>query len=121
MSLRFDRNSPPAWNDRSSRVDFTCVDSRTRQPVACAVSRAALEDSTGEALDGKGCIATFARHLARVIAIANALHAAQSGMPGAAVMVDSDDLLRHCSGFEHAPVAAHELEKGAARFTLAAG
>ncbi len=113
MSLRFDRNSPPVWNERRARVDFTCVDSQTRTSVVCAVSRAALEDSTGDALDGKGCIATFARHLARIIAVANALAAARQGMPGAVLLVDSDDLLQHYPTFEDA-VAARELGKAPA-------
>jgi len=119
MSLRFDRNSPPAWNERSARVDFTCVDSQTRQPVVCAVSRAALEDSTGDALDSKGCIATFARHLARIIAVANALHTARHGLPGAVVVVDSDDLLQHYPSVDGA-IAAQELDKGRAAATRTA-
>jgi len=118
MSLRFDRNSPPAWNERRARVHFTCVDLQTRRPIACAVSRAALEDSTGEALDGKACVAMFGRHLARIIAVANALYTAPSRLPRAVVLVDSDDLLQHYPTFEDA-IAAHELGKTRAAAPLA--
>lgn len=119
MSLRFDRNSLPAWNERRARVDFRCVDSQTSRKVACAVSRAALEDSTGEGLDGKGCTAVFARHLARIIAVADAVHARRAGLPGAVVLVDSDDLLQHYPTFADA-IAVHEIGKGHAGAAQAA-
>ncbi len=109
MSLRFDRNTPPHWNARTSRVDFSCVDSQTRSRVPCAVSRAALEDSTGEALDGNGCVAMFARHLGRILAVANSINAAHRRIPGGMVVVDSDDLLQNFPVLDQIPVAAHEL------------
>lgn len=106
MSLRFDRNTPPRWNPRTSCIEFTCVDSHTRTPVHCAVSRAALEDSTGEALDGPGCLTTFARHLGRIANVANSLGATRDIAAGS-VFIDSDDLLEHFP----VPVAAQELGK----------
>ena len=106
MSLRFDRRTLPTWNERTSCVDFVCVDPQSRQAIRCAVSRAALEDSTGDGLDDKGCIATFARHLARVIAVANSIYAAHGPLPGGVLTVDSDDLLQHYPVFEQIPVAA---------------
>ncbi len=110
MSLRFDRRSPPAWNARHARVDFTCVDSQTRKPIACAVSRAALEDSTGEELDGTCCVAAFARHLGRIIAVANGLYAARAHGPHAVVLVDSDDLLQHYPAGEGL-IAGHQADQ----------
>ncbi len=109
MSLRFDRNTPPKWNARSSRVDFTCVDSQTRKRVHCAVSRGALEDSTGEALDGNGCLSMFARHLGRITAVANSLSAIRHIAAEGVMLIDSDDLLQHFPVLEETPVAAHGL------------
>jgi len=114
MSLRFDRSSPPGWNARRARVDFICVDSQTRRPIACAVSRAALEDSTGEELDGRCCVAAFARHLGRIIAVANGLYAAHAGNPHGVVLVDSDDLLQHYPAGEDV-IAAHQADQHRAR------
>ena len=93
MSLRFNRNSPPKWNAKKSWVEFVCNDTTTRMPVLCAVSRAALEDSTGEAADSLSGIAVFSRHLARVVEAANAVCAAAESRPAGIVLVDSDDLL----------------------------
>jgi hypothetical protein len=106
MSLRFDPRILPSWNEHTSCVDFVCAESQSRQAIRCAVSRAALEESTGEELDDKGCIKTFARHLARVIAVANSIYAAHGLLPGGVLTVDSDDLLRHSSVFAQISVAA---------------
>lgn len=107
MSLRFDRRISPAWNERTSCVEFACVDSQSRQSVRCAVSRAALEDSTGEALNGSGCIAMFARHLGRVVAVLDTMYAAHPPLPGGTMTADTDDLLQHHPVFERVVVAAH--------------
>lgn len=106
MSLRFDRKTPPKWNSNSSRVDFTCIDSHTRQPVHCAVSRAALEDSTGETLDARNCVGMFARHLGRITAVANSISETRELEPGSVILIDSDELLQQ---FPHGqlPGAAH--------------
>ena len=117
MSLRFDRTTPPKWNSRTARVDFACVDSQTRLPVHCAVSRAALEDTTGEALDGAGCVAMFARHLARVTAVASSIAASREIATNGVVLIDSDDLLQHFPVVAEVPLAAHGFEKPRAHAT----
>ncbi len=93
MSLRFNRETQPKWSARNAWIEFVCDDPATRKSVRCAVSRAALEDATGEEVDSRRGVAVFSRHLARVIAAADANYAAHRREQDGVVLVDSDDLL----------------------------
>jgi Protein of unknown function (DUF1488) len=110
MSLRFNRNTQPTWNEHKSRIEFVCTDSITRTAVPCAVSRAALEDTTGETVDSAHAIPVFSRHLARVISAANSMYATDQ-LEGGVVLVDSDQLfasiMPHVAAAEGAQLAHH--------------
>ncbi len=93
MSLRFNRNTQPKWSAKNAWIEFVCDDPAKRTAVRCAVSRAALEDATGETVDSQHGIAVLSRHLARVIAAANAHYAAEGVKQDGMIVVDSDDLL----------------------------
>ena len=112
MSLRFDRNTPPTWNARTSSVDFACLEPQSRRTVPCTVTRAALEDSTGEGLDNRTCLATFARHLGRIVTVANSIYGAHVPFAGGVLTIDSDDLLEHYPTFEQPARTAHHVAAG---------